>query len=253
MLNAQVMGRIPNNPNTGRYFMDHPHINVCTTLISKRSRLLRFYPRHRPKGFKHAVKAAWTLTESIKRTDALTNMSFEPIRTSKTPAYADGVHQLNRYVEPASPEAFRPIMCHLRAEQVPNPDSRIRLTSDRDVLGLQQVLLDWRLTALDHECIERSVRRLAGAFGRVGLGRTHSRVQPDGGWPRGQGGYHHMGATRMADTEQTGVVDAHCRVFGTDNLYVASSSVFPTVGYANPTYTIVALALRLADHLETSL
>ena len=83
-----------------------------------------------------------------------------------------------------------------------------------------------------------------------GLGRVHSRVEPGGGWPRGQGGYHHMGATRMSDSEHTGVVDKNCRVFGVDNLYVAGSSVFPTVGYANPTYTIVALALRLADHLQ---
>jgi choline dehydrogenase-like flavoprotein len=61
---------------------------------------------------------------------------------------------------------------------------------------------------------------------------------------------HHMGATRMASDASRGVVDEHCRVHGVDNLFVAGSSVFPTCGATNPTLTIVALALRLADHLQ---
>jgi choline dehydrogenase-like flavoprotein len=65
------------------------------------------------------------------------------------------------------------------------------------------------------------------------------------------GGMHHMGTTRMSDTEQCGVVDPDCRVYGSENLYVAGSSVFPRVGYANPTLTIVALAERLARHLAS--
>jgi choline dehydrogenase-like flavoprotein len=65
--------------------------------------------------------------------------------------------------------------------------------------------------------------------------------------------YHHAGTTRMSDDPTTGVVDTDCRVFGVDNLYVAGSSVFPTSGYANPTLTIVALAIRLSDTLLTRL
>jgi choline dehydrogenase-like flavoprotein len=65
--------------------------------------------------------------------------------------------------------------------------------------------------------------------------------------------HHHMGTTRMSEQPKTGVVDANCKVHGVDNLYIAGSSVFPTSGYANPTWTIIALALRLSDHLkETS-
>ena len=67
------------------------------------------------------------------------------------------------------------------------------------------------------------------------------------------GGHHHMGTTRMAEDPRRGVVDADCRVYGVRNLYVAGSSVFPTSGAANPTLTVVALALRLADHLQGSL
>jgi choline dehydrogenase-like flavoprotein len=73
------------------------------------------------------------------------------------------------------------------------------------------------------------------------------------GYPvRGDDGvsYHHMGGTRMAHSVEKGVVDAHCRVYGQDNLYVAGSSVFPSGGDANPTLTIVQLSLRLAEHLR---
>jgi choline dehydrogenase-like flavoprotein len=59
-----------------------------------------------------------------------------------------------------------------------------------------------------------------------------------------------MGTTRMHDDPRHGVVDRHCRVHGVSNLYVAGSSTFPSVGYANPTLTIVALAIRLADHVK---
>jgi len=67
------------------------------------------------------------------------------------------------------------------------------------------------------------------------------------------GSNHHMGTTRMSNTEKTGVVDKHCKVYGVTNLYIAGSSVFPTSGFANPTLTIVALAHRLADKIKKEL
>ena len=71
------------------------------------------------------------------------------------------------------------------------------------------------------------------------------------GWPNSMtGGKHHMGTTRMHVDPRCGVVDPHCRVHDCANLYVAGSSVFPTCGYANPTLTIVALAVRLCDRLK---
>jgi choline dehydrogenase-like flavoprotein len=65
-----------------------------------------------------------------------------------------------------------------------------------------------------------------------------------------EGGHHHMGTTRMADDSRQGVVDRNCQVHGIGNFYIAGSSVFPTSGYANPTLTLVALALRLADYVK---
>jgi choline dehydrogenase-like flavoprotein len=79
-------------------------------------------------------------------------------------------------------------------------------------------------------------------------------AEDDSGWPSCMtGGKHHIGTTRMHTDPAQGVVDADCRVHDLTNLFVAGSSVFPTGGYANPTLTIVALAVRLADHLKERL
>ena len=76
----------------------------------------------------------------------------------------------------------------------------------------------------------------------------------DSSWPEDLGwGHHHMGTTRMNASPRFGVVDSDCAVHGVEGLYVAGSSVFPTGGYVNPTLTIVALAIRLADHLRDKL
>jgi choline dehydrogenase-like flavoprotein len=87
--------------------------------------------------------------------------------------------------------------------------------------------------------------RLATTLRAVGIGE----VNPGAGEPRYTDASHHMGTTRMSREPRTGVVNRDCRVHGVDNLYLAGSSVFPTAGHANPTPTIVALALRLAAHL----
>ena len=93
----------------------------------------------------------------------------------------------------------------------------------------------------------------ASEAGAGGLGRIRLDMAADGDWPTTRGGDHHMGTTRMASDPAHGVVDAQCRVHGLDNLWIAGSSVFPTCGFVNPTFTIVALALRLADRVEGSL
>lgn len=136
-------------------------------------------------------------------------------------------------------------------EQVPDPDNRITLTADRDRLGRQRVKLHWRWHEIDIEQIKRSQEILQQEIARAGIGEL--QVERDGNLPKliHPGLHHHMGTTRMHDDPQQGVVDRNCQVHGISNLFIASSSVFPTGGYANPTLTIVALAMRLADHLKT--
>ncbi len=136
-------------------------------------------------------------------------------------------------------------------EPSPNPESRVELSGERDALGLRKLRLHWAIADRDLESIERVVSELGRWLGRSGLGRLQFTrpISPET-TQSFSGNLHHMGTTRMSRNPGQGVVDTDCRVFGSRNLYVASSSVFPTCGYANPTLTIVALALRLADFLR---
>jgi choline dehydrogenase-like flavoprotein len=138
------------------------------------------------------------------------------------------------------------------SEQAPNYDSRVSLSSVKDPLGRQRVQLDWRMTELDFCSVSRFHEILGSVVEAHGVGTFRSALDAHEEWrKRVTGGRHHMGTTRMSATPATGVVDVNCRVFGVENLFVAGSSVFPTVGYANPTLTIVAMSLRLAEHLRT--
>jgi choline dehydrogenase-like flavoprotein len=95
---------------------------------------------------------------------------------------------------------------------------------------------------------------LATEIGHAGFGRFRAVWSDADAWPADlYGNEHHMGTTRMHSDQSLGVVDESCRVHNIANLYIAGSSVFPTGGAANPTLTIVALALRLADHLKEKL
>jgi choline dehydrogenase-like flavoprotein len=144
------------------------------------------------------------------------------------------------------------LVARINGEQLPNPASRITLSQERDALGVQTVLVNWQLTPKDKEAMVSAHRLFGAELGRVGLGRYQSLVpQDEGSWPDDMvGNGHTMGTTRMHRDSRYGVVDENCRVHGMQNLYVAGSSVFPTAGSFNPTLTIAALALRLADHIK---
>lgn len=139
-----------------------------------------------------------------------------------------------------------------RIEQVPNPDSRVTLSQERDALGLNRAQLDWQLTSLDRRSMVRALEIFGAELGRTGLGRLQLNVdEDDSSWPDDlRGGWHHIGTTRMHDDPRQGVVDRNCQVHGMSNLFIAGSSVFPTSGAGTPTMTLVSLALRLADHIK---
>jgi choline dehydrogenase-like flavoprotein len=142
-----------------------------------------------------------------------------------------------------------------RIAAAPNPDSRVTLVRERDSLGLRRAKLTWRLSPVDRHSVVRSLEVVGAAVGAAGLGRLRLLVgEDDRSWPDDlEGGYHHMGTTRMSADPRDGVVDPNCRVHGISNLYVAGSSVFPTPGSGTPTMTLVALALRLGRHLDREL
>ena len=151
----------------------------------------------------------------------------------------------------------------IRAEQAPNPDSRVMLGQERDAIGMPRVRLDWRLSPIDVDSVAGLVDALGRESRRLGLGvveRSGWLGDPERRWVSDElvsahpvGGFHHMGTTRMANDPRRGVTDGWGRVHGLPNLHIAGSSLFPTGGWANPTLTIVALALRTADRIATEL
>ena len=116
--------------------------------------------------------------------------------------------------------------------------------------------VNWQLLPQDRRGIVEGHRLLGIEIGRANLGRYQTFVPLDKSdtWPDDLiANGHCMGTTRMHADERFGVVNENCRVHGMKNLYVAGSSVFPTGGTFNPTFTIVALALRLSDHIKKDL
>jgi choline dehydrogenase-like flavoprotein len=139
----------------------------------------------------------------------------------------------------------------LRVEVTPDAANRVMLGRDQDRLGRPRAAIRWRWGAADLASLRRVQEILASELARAGLGvleLPRADAPPDVTMP---GGIHHQsGTTRMHVDPRQGVVDADGRVHDVPNLFVAGSSVFPTCGAANPTLTVVALTLRLADHLR---
>ncbi len=150
---------------------------------------------------------------------------------------------------------------NLNWEQCPNEASRIRLDRDQSdpIFGQPVAHVDWRLTESDKRSARRALQITLDYLYQRGAVSHEMITDVSGGaedwtFPPHEGaletGDHHMGALRMSATPENGIVDSNGRVHSVDNLYIAGSAVFPSGGYANPTLTIVALALRLADHLR---
>jgi choline dehydrogenase-like flavoprotein len=142
-------------------------------------------------------------------------------------------------------------------EQAPNNDSRVLLGTDRDVLGMPRARLDWRVGELELRTLSGFARSLAAEFERLGLGRFRLADVPDFGTRDALGSardiFHHMGTTRMGVSPRTAVTRPDLRCHDVENLFIAGPSVFPAGGIANPTFTALALTLRLGDDLKAML
>jgi len=208
----------------GRCFMDHPRDTACV-LIPRNFRIgndLDFFRvRETPAGI---VRGRLALSESAMRARRLHNLSIT--------------------LRPRGP-----IELEIHLEQAPDPENRVVLNRTLDPLGQPRAELHWRWGETDRRNLARARLLLVEELARARVGRVvvrpGARLDPSA--------HHHMGTTRMSLAPRLGVVDPDCRVHGVANLFVAGSSVFPTGGFANPTLTIVALSLRLADHLKARL
>ncbi len=275
----------------GRFFMEHPHGRGGRIVDGRAWPLLQAFRKH-PMG-KQETAALLTASPELQRERRVLNsaltIAVRPPATGQHPllttAYLAAKHRLDptrrgRTFWKAYKSAGRrgrdltgafywwarhqagrgDIAVVLRAEQAPNPDSRVTLGTEMDATGMPRLRLDWRLSPEDR----RSAAELVAAFGRRLAAVGGGAVEPapwladeSRNWVHDPlvsvhplGGYHHMGTTRMAEDPRRGVTDAWGRVHGIRNLYVAGSSLFTTGGWANPTLTVVALALRQADHLK---
>lgn len=142
-------------------------------------------------------------------------------------------------------------------EHLPNPDSRVLLTSERDALGVPRIRTQMRFSDEDVASVERAMRELDTALRDAGVGHLEFLFDDIAAGVREclreGSGFHQTGTTRMAATAADGVVDSNLAVFGAERLFVASTSTFPTSSQANPTLTGIAFALRLAQHLDREL
>lgn len=227
--------------NVGRYFMDHLYFNGAAHLFLAGTSRLPAGLMLMPYGFLRGGYWNLQLTPERQRELSLTNMAarfdVEESSTEPTP-WGDNFARSGHAV-----------YFSLIGEMRPLRRNQLRLSAERDYLGLRRTELDLEIPAADKDAYERLLLDLVRFFGRTGLGRIKAKQL----WGALSSGSHHMGSTRMGTDPSTSVVNGDLRLHDVENLYCAGSSVFPTGGCANPTLSIVALALRLAGTLKGQL
>ncbi len=266
----------------GRYFMDHPYlIGGATVLADAASPEMRFFAM-RPMR-ESTVAGHVCATDETRRREKLPPFAIsiftlggtgaEPspvalpqaIRRNLSEASANQIdYYLSRVVDELEKPAdwlFNKVWREPPGVYTtlyicgpfPDPQSRVMLGDGVDALGMRKIKLDWRLPANFEQQMQRAHELLGQDLGRAGLGRLRIESSATGHDPMENmnHGHHHMGTTRMHNDPRQGVVDADCRVHGINNLFIAGSSVFTSYACDDPTMTIVALALRLSNHLKS--
>jgi choline dehydrogenase-like flavoprotein len=189
---------------------------------------------------KHLLRGRFS---ELSAADILRSARHAPLLARQAARYA----LRHRVYNPASAE----IRLRVHCEQRPDSDSSITLSTERDSLGLLRARLDWRISDLELKTIRTFAETATNSLAPL------ADVQPDPALVNNDPAFldrcddsnHHMGGMRMAASPSDGVVTPKLLLHGTRNVYVCSGAVFPTSGFSNPTHTVLALAMRLADHL----
>lgn len=265
--NKQAKNGLGNdNDLVGRYFMEHIEIKSAVLWLTK-PEALKLYAWEFGK-----TKARAELAISAEKQCELKILngtaSLTPLEVArKQPAFIDvwtaDTAETKKRMSKLDAEEKKALeknghdsyQLFTRIEQAPNPDSRITLDTEVDALGMPRAVLHWVLTPLEKRSIREIYKLIGTELGIIDKGRVrlmeYLRDENDNSWPEFTGGgWHHMGTTRMSDSPKQGVVDANCKVHGINNLFVAGAACYATAGAPNPTLTLVALTIRLADHLK---
>ncbi len=264
------------NDNVGRYFMEHVEIKSAEMWMARPEQLQMYQWEM---GTKARAELAISPQEQARHKILNGTSSFTPLEMAKgqksmidnwEDEKGNGMAKLmredskeNSFVltkeqKEAAKKGFRAFQLFTRIEQAPNPNSRITILDEKDELGVPRSHLHWELTPLEKRSIRKIYEIIGKECGKADIARVHMldylHDEQDESWPSFTGGgWHHMGTTRMSEDPKQGVVDPQCKVHGIDNLYVAGSSCYVTAAAPNPTLTLVALSLRLADHIKTKL
>lgn len=272
----------------GRYFMDHPRVRLGRLRLARPQIYSRFYDvTYHYNNDSFAVEgtragASIGLSARLQEEERLLQChttlfgcyfgeDFYAVEHCKR-VYASFMRHRYANLEdiarmmpglPAATAAFVGRMTRLRElvrhytlesiiEPVPDRDSRVTLSTERDALGMQRAKLTWRVGELEKRTHRRAIELIRQQFEQTGIGRLEIDGNPwDEGWSeRVNTTWHQIGTTRMHPDPRLGVVDVNCQVHGVANLFVAGSSVFPTAGSNMPTLNLAALAARLADHIR---
>jgi len=230
----------------GKYWMEHPHFTIGESVI--------------PSRWKNRFLA---LTESKQKELGVLNcgIRFEG-NIGKT-----GLKQMIKDIACYAPETGKKLFemmgkklvcgATIKAawEQAPIENNKITLSqTEKDIFGIPRPILHYKKTDFDKNTVYKTIKQIASYGNLLSYGKikVFNYVSSLGAYPEDDtlAGFHHMGGTRMSDSNQDGVVDSNLKVHGTNNLFIAGSSVFPSGGHANPTLTITQLSLRLGDYIK---
>jgi choline dehydrogenase-like flavoprotein len=273
------------NGLVGRFLMDHPRGSVGTFRIAGSKALQNRFTLYNVKDAtgSHMFRHGMRLSPKIQRKEKLLNCSawvFEAVMPddpwdalkrmlrgkaewpkdafaigANLNLVARGLH--DHFVAGRGlPRKLERLELQCMCEQVPDPESRVTLSDRCDRFGMRLPRIDWRINADEHRTMRRTAELVVGQLIHLGIEPPvlDEWVRNGEAFPEGfRDIAHPTGTTRMAEDPAKGVVDQNCEVHGVSGLFVAGTSVFPTAGHANPTQMIVAMALRLADHLKLRL
>jgi choline dehydrogenase-like flavoprotein len=237
------------NDLVGRFFADNPIPRDVATLVSFAGPLAPYYGNNLALANGAILQATFAPSDAFRRTRRVTaslTTVEQPVELDETGRAAVITTAIALGVDASNAKVYS-LGCGM--ELLPDPERRLTLTGEKDALGLPRLKLNMRMAETDFALYHQTLKELGRQLLASGTGML--KLMPRESWSQNMDwGNHHLGTTRMHDDPKQGVVDANSQVHGVGNLYVAGSSVFPTYSASNPTLNLIALTLRLADHLR---